>query len=233
MPEEKLRYEVAACCRMLERLGLIDQDGHISARIPGTDQILINSRNQSRCRIGPKDIVNVPLDGTAAQVKMAPTELPIHSEIYRQRSDVLAIAHLHPPVTTILSVAAKPYVPVIFHAAIFAGGVPVYDDCRLVNTRERGVALAKIVGQERATIIRGHGAVVVADSVPAVFLASIYLEENARMLYKAYAVGHPQVLNDAELSEGPNLLQPRVIHKLWSYHIDKAGIDVVFSKNDG
>ena len=41
MPEEKLRYEVAACCRMLERLGLIDQDGHVSARIPGTDQILI------------------------------------------------------------------------------------------------------------------------------------------------------------------------------------------------
>jgi ribulose-5-phosphate 4-epimerase/fuculose-1-phosphate aldolase len=156
---------------------------------------------------------------------MAPIELPIHSEIYRQRPDIFAVAHLHPPITTILSIAAKPYVPVIFHGAIFAGGVPVYDDCRLVNTQERGKALAKILGPLRAAIIRGHGAVVTAASVPAVFLTSVYLEENAHLLYKACAVGQPQALNDMELSEGPNLLHPRVIKKLWSYHIDKAGID--------
>ena len=233
MTEQELRTELAVCCRFLEHLGLIDQDGHVSARIPGTDQLLINSNSKSRARVTPGDIIKVGLEKRSAQEKsQAPTELPIHTEIYLRRSDVLAVAHLHPPVTTALSAAGKPYIPVIFHGAIFDVEIPLYDDCRLVNTLDRGIALAETLGQARAAIMRGHGAVVVAESVRAVFFASVYLEDNAKKLYDAYAIGEPRALSAAELAEGPTMMITRVFNKLWNYYEGKVGLDFLSTKEN-
>ncbi|WP_206812855.1 hypothetical protein [Paradesulfitobacterium ferrireducens] len=40
--EDRLRREVAACIRLLEGNGLMDFSGHVSARIPGGNEFLIN-----------------------------------------------------------------------------------------------------------------------------------------------------------------------------------------------
>ena len=46
--------------------------------------------------------------------------------------------------------------------------------------RKKGMALAKVLGQARATLMRGHGSVAVADSLEGVFIASQQLEKSAR-----------------------------------------------------
>ena len=153
-----------------------------------------------------------------------PSEIHIHTAIYRRRQGVNAVAHLHPPITTALSVAGKPYVPVIHHGAIFLDGVPVHDDCRHVNTREKGDALALTLGDKRAVIMRGHGAVVVADSVKGVFFGSVYLEDNAAKLIEAYKMGEPFVLNQEELEVGKNIWRQPQFEKIWHYYQEKSGI---------
>lgn len=59
------------------------------------------------------------------------------------------------------------FIPVIPRGAVFADGVPMYDDSRTVNSWESGKALAEMLGKRRAVILHAHGAVVVADSVKA------------------------------------------------------------------
>jgi L-fuculose-phosphate aldolase len=182
MNEDLLRIDVATCVRMLEYLGLIDFSGHVSCRIPGMNTILINPWGASRHSLGPQDIVKASLSGEPLEEGVElPLEIHIHTSIYRRRPDVNAVTHLHPPVTTALSVAGKDYVPVIYHGAIFGAGVSVYDDCSHVNTVQKGDALAAVLGPRRAAIMRGHGAVVAAESVKGAFLGSVYLEDNAKM----------------------------------------------------
>src|SRR3989339_1256311 len=105
MTEDTLRIEVATCVRLLEYIGLIDFSGHVSARIPGTDTILINAwgGEASPEKVTPDDIVKADLDGNPLDKEdILPSEKHIHTSIYRRRPDILAVAHTHPPVTTAL-----------------------------------------------------------------------------------------------------------------------------------
>lgn len=225
MNEDMIKNEVATCVGMLEYLGLIDFSGHVSARIPGTDNILINSWGASRHGLGPQDIVKADLAGEPLEegVKL-PSEIHIHTSIYRCRTDVHAVAHLHPPATTSLSAAGKDYVPVMHHGAIFADGVPVYDDCSHVNTAEKGDALASVLGPRRAAIMRGHGAVVVAENVKGAFFGSVYLEDNAEKLLDAYKMGEPHPLREDELEVGDRIWRQAQFEKIWTYYQEKSGI---------
>ena len=225
MNEETLRREVAQSVRMLEYLGLIDFSGHVSCRIPGTENIFINPWGASRHGLLPQDIATANLAGEPleAGVKL-PSEIHIHTSIYRRRPEVNAIAHLHPPATTALSAAGKRYVPVMHHGAIFAAGVPVYDDCSHVNTVEKGDALAAVLGSCRAAIMRGHGAVVVAESVKGAFFGSVYLEDNGEKLMDAYKMGEPVVLREDELKVGDRIWRQAQFEKIWTYYLEKTGI---------
>jgi L-fuculose-phosphate aldolase len=222
--KKNLRIEVATCCCIVEYLGLFDFSGHISARIQGTDSILINSRDSVRSTIDVKDIIKTNLKGNVSDKRVRPpTEVFIHTSIYRRRPDVNAVAHLHSPATTMLSVTKKNYVPVIWRGAIFGEGVSLYDDCRTIKLAERGDALAEALGQKRAVIMRGHGAVVVAESVKALLYYSISLELNTRNQLAAYQMGcEPDPLLDEELAEGKQRFgTKRLYDKAWSYYLGK------------
>jgi len=226
MSEETLRTEVAICVRMLEYLGLIDFSGHVSCRIPGTNTLFINSWGASRHGLGPADIVKSDMEGNPLEKGVIlPSEKYIHTSVYRFRPDINAVAHLHPPVTTALSAAGKEYVPVMHHGAIFHAGVSVYDDCRHANSVERGDAIATALGPRRATIMRGHGAVVVAESVMGVFFGSVYLEDNAKKLAHVYMMGgKPQVLREDELQASKKIWRQDQFDKVWNYYQETSGV---------
>lgn len=218
MAQKELAESVALACRMLEHAGLIDFSGHISARDP-EEGYWIHPINTPRNEVKGDDILHVSLDGELLEGKSKPpSERFIHGEIYRLRPDVGSIAHLHPAMTTLLSIIKHPYIPVIQHGAIFADGVPVLDDSRHVNTRERGERLAQVLGSHRAAIIRGHGAVVVGKSVVDCFMAAVYMEDNAVQLWRALSAGTPQPLSEEEAADGMRSFSVISAQKVWDYH---------------
>lgn len=226
MDENALRLEVAICCRLSEHLGLFDFSGHASARILGTDTILINDRDSVRSHIRPQDIIKVDLSGKALEKDgKAPSEVYIHTEIYRHRPDVAAIAHLHSPAVIALSVAGKKYLPVIARGSLFDAGVPVHDDSRTITSPDSGKALAETLGRRRAVILRGHGSVVVAESVKALFFNSLFLELNAQNQVAAYQMGEqPYALRKEEIEGGNRVFGQRLFEKVWDYYVDKTAL---------
>jgi len=225
MDENELRVELATSIRMLEFLGLIDFSGHVSVRHPNGNGILINSWGGSRCSLGPHDIVRANMDGESLDPDITvPSEIHIHTSIYLTRTDVQAVAHLHPPVTTALSVAGKTYVPVMHHGAIFGSGVPVHDNCGHVNSKEKGDVLAELLANHRALIMRGHGAVVVAESIKGVFFGSVYLEDNAKKLAEAWKMGEPIALREDEAAAAAGVWRQNQFNKVWQYYQEKSGI---------
>ena len=216
---EELRSLVAQCCRMLEANNLIDFSGHVSSR--SENGFIINPRDQSRFTTKPEELVEAGLDSSASVQGRGglPSEAYIHSSIYRLRPDVNAVAHLHSPAVITLSIAGRPIFPAVISGAVFADGIPVYDDSRLINDIDRGDRLAKALGQARAVILRGHGSVVVAESIKSLFFACVYFERNAERLREAYQIGDPQPLPPEELEEMKQWLSKERVHgKIWDYY---------------
>jgi len=74
----------------------------------------------------------------------------------------------------------------------------------LVTTEAEGQDLADALGDHEAVVLRGHGVVVVGDSVPEVVVKSLKMEYNAELLYKQAVVGEPWYLPDALVEENVN-----------------------------
>src|SRR3989338_4414723 len=100
----RLREEIAICTRLLVMQGVMDFSGHVSARIPGTDRILIQPRDTSRAALTANDILLVDLDGNVLEGEgPAPGETALHTEVYKARPDAAAGCPRHPHIFTIFS----------------------------------------------------------------------------------------------------------------------------------
>lgn len=225
MPDlETLKSDLVTAIRLLTAEGLMDFNGHMSYRLPGTDQVLINSRQASRAGLRVEDIVTIDLEARAIAGGEPPSESPIHTRVYLARPDMFSVAHLHPQYAAVFSIADKPLVPVFTAGSIFPRhGVPVYDDPDLIRMNEQGDAVAKVLGEARAVLLRGHGAVVVGEDIVTCFNTCIWLEENAKKQLWAASLGTPRVFSDDELSRlRASMWQPSVIRKTWDFYVAKG-----------
>jgi L-fuculose-phosphate aldolase len=221
---EILKSDLVTAIRLLTAESIMDFNGHLSFRLPGTNQVLINSRRASRAGLRVEDIVTIDLDGRVIAGDEPPSESPIHTRIYCARPEVLSVAHIHPQYATVFSIAEKPLLPVFTLGCMFPReGIPVYDDPDLIRTNAQGDAVAKSMGNARAVLLRGHGAVAVAEDVVSCFNLCIWLEENAKKQLWASQLGTPHVFTEDELTRvRASMWRPEVIRKTWDYYVAKG-----------
>lgn len=216
---QQLRQNLADAILMMERAGIIDFNGHFSARLPGTEHMLINSGKSVRSALTAADIIAIDMDGKPLDGADAPPmEFHIHAEIYRKRPDVQSVVHTHPLYSTLFTMAGKKILPVIMQAAVL-GEIQYFDKTASINTKPLGEALAVALGAHKVCVLRSHGAVVAAGGVMDAFVLGCYLEETAERQFLASHLGEPYVLTAEEvITIGGNLWKPNLIKKVWDYH---------------
>jgi L-fuculose-phosphate aldolase len=215
----ELRKTLADALRMLEAAEVIDFNGHMSCRVPGSDHILINAGKSVRSRITPADIIAIDMDGNPVEGDVVPPmEFHIHTEIYRRRPDVNAVAHTHPLWSTLFSMVGEVVKPVTMQAAVM-GPVQSFAKTASINQKDLAVELAKALGTHRVVMLKSHGAVVVGADIVEAFVLAIYLEETAKRQYLARALGTPHALGAAEVEKiSVNLRKPHLLRKVWDFH---------------
>lgn len=219
-----VKNDIVTAIRLLELAGLVDMNGHVSYRLPGTDRILINSRAASRASLTVEDIVTIDLDGNLIEGDVEPpSEYHIHTGVYRARGDVNTVLHNHPHWQTILGIARVDMQPVFSIGAFVDAAMPVYETSSLVNTRELGDDLAATLGGHTVASIRHHGSVVVESEIEALFARAVYVEENAQKQYYSTLLGNvvPLTGENLERTRSTNW-QPTIARKVWHYHVEKA-----------
>ena len=222
--ERRLREEVAACTRLLNDLGILGYSGHVGARLPGRDAFLVQSFDQSRAALRPDDLLICDFDGSAlggpAGVR-PPAEVYLHAEILRARHDVHAVAHFHHDPSIVFTLVDRiPLRPVKNHAARWAGGIPVHPDPSHVSDPARGRAAARSLGPHHAMLIRAHGQVVTAETVPAVLVDCVHFVENAEAMYRAASLGAVRPLTADEIARFlRGFDRDRHVAKLWKYYV--------------
>lgn len=227
---EDLKLQLAKAVRMLENIQLLDMNGHVSCRYPGTDYFLINRRKASRASVTANDVVVCDMEGKLVEgLSEPPSEVYIHNAIYKKRKDVQAIVHGHPHWQTVLGIANIEYKPV-FMLGSFLKRIKTFEDSSLVNLPEMGEELADALGEDTVIQLRHHGNVVVAENLKAAFATTVYAEEHAKKLYYASLVN-----SNISVLEGDNLKRtaetawsPSIIQKVWDYYSEKAEKGDVF-----
>jgi L-ribulose-5-phosphate 4-epimerase len=223
--ETLLREQIADCTRMMVMAELMDYSGHVSARIPGTDRVLIQPRDTRRAGLKPDDVLVVDLDGKVLDGPgPAPTETAIHLGVYRARPDILAVGHGHPPMSTLFTMVDRPMIAIRNYGFRFID-TPVHPDPTHIRTLDQGAQVAATLGNRRACLLRGHGTVIAGGSIPEVFMDSLEMEENARSTVMACSLGGKLLPITAEevplleVSFGKNDYRTG---KIWEHYLEKS-----------
>ena len=189
-----LFQDLAIAYRILAEHGIIDAYGHISVRSPTNPERFWMARSIPPELVTEKDMMEFGMDSQPidAQGRSPVNERFIHGEVYKSRPEVMAVVHNHSPSVIPFSCTGAVLRP-IFHMSAFIGqGVPNWEireakegTDMLVRDTYLGAALAKTLGGHPAALMRGHGAIVVGESLQVAVGRSVYLEQNARMQYQA------------------------------------------------
>lgn len=223
----QIREDLVTCTRLLVAQEILDYSGHLSARVPGNDElVLVQPRDTSRAALRPEDLLVVDLEGNLVEGEGTPVaETAIHTGVYRARPDVSVVCHGHPLMSTVFSVVDAPLAPVRHFAYKNPNGLPVHPDPTHIVTNEQGDALAKTLGQGNASLMRSHGTVVVASRIQELFMDCVDLEDNARTLLYARQLGAKVSPLDAEEIEAVAKSYARSRHrpdKFWNHYVYKA-----------
>ncbi|MFM9888512.1 MAG: class II aldolase/adducin family protein [Burkholderiales bacterium] len=192
--------DLAAAYRILAAHDVIDAYGHVSTRSQRNADHYFLAKHLAPELVMPGDMIEYDLDSNPidANGRESVRERFIHGEIYKVRPDVMSVVHNHSHSVVPFSITNQPLRP-IFHMAAFIGnGVPNYEirdfeqgTDLLVKTPYLGQTLAKTLKDCPAALMRGHGAVVVGESLARAVGRSIYLELSAKMQMQAMLLGRP------------------------------------------
>jgi ribulose-5-phosphate 4-epimerase/fuculose-1-phosphate aldolase len=209
--------------------GIVDAFGHVSARHDREPGRFVLSRNLAPGQVEMGDLLEYAVD--TGEVLMADPprlylERYIHSEIYRQRPDVMAVIHNHSPAVLPFCIAKGARLRPVCHMSGFLGQGPALFEIRdhadaatdlLIRDRPLGEALARTLGDGRVVLMRGHGCTVVAESLQVAVYRAVYTELNARLQIQAQALGEPEFLTpgEAEATQRTNEGQAARPWNLW------------------
>lgn len=187
---EKLRQEICDICHLLYDRGyVVSNDGNVSARTErGT--ILITPSGVGKGRMTPDMLVETDLDGHILSGDRHPSsESKMHWMVYRERSDVNAVVHAHPPMSTAFAVCRRPLTEkYLAELVVGLGEVPV-TEFAMLSTDEVPNSVKPFVRDHFAVLLANHGALAWGPSLLSAFDRLETVEQTAKVYYYVGQMG--------------------------------------------
>jgi L-fuculose-phosphate aldolase len=198
--EEQVRAEIVEAGRRLyARAYIASNDGNISARLD--DQRLITTpKSVSKGFMTPDMMVIVDYEGHKIAGERDPsTELPMHLEIYRNRPDVNAVVHAHPPLATGFAVAGIPLTRAVLAEVITTlGSIPIAE-YGTPSTDELPSAVRKYIKAHDGMLLANHGAVTCGPTVMGAYYKMETIEHFAKISLVARLLGRENLISKDEV----------------------------------
>lgn len=217
--------DLACANRILSNEGVVDAFGHVSCRLPDNPDRFLLATALPPVLIQESDIIEYTIEGRPVQAVERPlySEVVIHSEIYRARSDVNAVCHHHAAAILPFCISGRPLRPVFQTAASMGEEVPFWDSQDdfgdtnlLLTTPEHGASLARALGQNWLVLMRRHGATVVGRTLKETVFRAMHSAANAAAQMQAEQLGHVDVLTPGEVRLAASIGE-RAVDRNWAY----------------
>ncbi len=188
--DEKLRQEICQICHLLyERGYVVSNDGNVSARTErGT--ILVTPSGVGKGRMTPDMLVETDLDGNILSGDRHPSsESKMHWMVYRERPDVMAVVHAHPPLSTAFAICRRPLNErYLAEMVVGLGEVPV-TEFAMLSTEEVPNSVKPFVQDHSAVLLANHGALTWGPSLLSAFDRIETVEQTAKVYYYVSQLG--------------------------------------------
>lgn len=203
--ENDLRAAIVEAGRITYERGLLTaSDGNISVRMPD-GSILITPSGVGKGRLSPGDLLIVDIEGKVIRLAEDPllrstSEQAMHLEVYRQRPDVRAVLHAHPPYATALT-AVRPEIRMDILPEMVAalGEVPI-TRLAMPSSRQTADAVRELIRNHDAIMVRQHGSLTVGEHLEEALIHLERVEHVAKTIVIAELMGNIQPLPDEMLS---------------------------------
>ena len=176
-------------------------DGNISVKI-SENEYYCTPTGVSKGDLTPDMIIKVDKDGKKLEGKLNPSsEIKMHMRVYRERPDVTAVVHAHPPVATAFTVADIDLDQYILPEAVLTiGDVPTCD-YGTPSTMEIPDSLDPYIQNHDAFLLRNHGALTVGCNLQKAFFVMEEVEFNAVICKHAMDLGAVHEISNDQLKK--------------------------------
>jgi ribulose-5-phosphate 4-epimerase/fuculose-1-phosphate aldolase len=188
------RVQLAACYRIFAHLGWVELIyNHITLRLPGPDKhFLINPFGLLYTEVRASNLVKIDLHGKAignSDWPVNPAGFTIHAAIHDAIPDAHCVMHTHTTAGMAVACTRGGLSMSNFYSAQLHGKLAYHDFEGITVHADEGPRLVRAIGDKPAVILRNHGLLAWADSVPRAFAILWLLNRACEIQAASMAMG--------------------------------------------
>jgi len=185
--------------RMYARGYTASNDGNISVRL-GPDRLLMTPKSVCKGFMTPDMMCVTDLNGTKISGDRDPSsEALMHLEVYRQRPDVQAVVHAHPPTATGFAVAGIPLDRAVLAEVLTTLGSIPLAEYATPSTAELPEAVRKYIKAHDGMLLANHGALTVGADLYSAYYKMETIEHFAHISLVARMLGRENLISREEV----------------------------------
>jgi L-fuculose-phosphate aldolase len=199
--EQQIREDIVEVGRRLYARGYTaSNDGNISVRLDA-GRLMMTPTNVCKGFMTPDIMCITDLEGRKIAGERNPSsEMQMHVEVYRQRPEVRAVVHAHPPIATGFAVAGIPLDRAVLAEVVTTlGSVPIAEYAT-PSTKELPEAVRKYVKAHDGMLLANHGALTLGADVFAAYFKMETIEHFAKISLVARMLGGERLLSREEVT---------------------------------
>src|SRR6202140_730070 len=198
--ESSLRGDIVEIGRrMYARSYTASNDGNISVRL-GEGRLLMTPKSVCKGFMTPDMMCITDLNGRKLQGDLDPSsEILMHLEVYRQRSDVQAVVHAHPPTATGFAVPGIPLDRAVLAEVLTTlGSIPIAEYAT-PSTSELPEAVRRYIKTHDGMLLANHGALTVGSDLFSAYYKMETIEHFAKISLVARLLGRENLIAREEV----------------------------------
>ncbi|GLX81381.1 class II aldolase/adducin family protein [Thalassotalea eurytherma] len=173
--EWQTRVDLAACYRLVAMHGWDDLIyTHISARIPDTDEYLINAFGLAFDEITASNLVKIDIHGNIldsdSPFEINPAGFTIHSAVHQVRHDAMCVLHLHTNETIAVASLEEGLLPLSQYAMFALASMSYHDYEGLAVNSDEKLRLQADLGDKNFMLLRNHGGMTLGQTIGDAFM---------------------------------------------------------------
>ena len=196
MDETALREQMCHIGQLMHNNGYVDgAGGNISARLDN-DRLLTTPSGIAKGFMRPNQLIVVDMQGNKIdtndidQQHLRPTsEIIMHLECYRQRPDIQAVVHAHPPTAIALTISGHSFTEFLIpEVVILMGIIPILPYSSPASDENREI-IATAIKDHDVLMLSHHGSLTSAKSLWDAYLRLENLEHSAKIIHMVHQLG--------------------------------------------
>jgi ribulose-5-phosphate 4-epimerase/fuculose-1-phosphate aldolase len=214
--EWQIRVDLAASYRLMVMHGWDDLiHTHISARIPGTEHLLINAFGLAFEEVTASNLVKIDIDGNIIDedcpFEINPAGFTIHSAVHEARHDDICAFHVHTNETIAVASLEEGLLPLSQYSMFALASMSYHQYEGLAVNDDEKLRLQHDLGSANFMLLRNHGALTMGKTIGDAFMHMYDLTRACQIQLQIMSTGMKPIYAPQSIVDGIKA-QASIVH---------------------